>query len=420
MSAGPLARAKLRVVSTRIPAVEETLRDLQRLVRRPPDGGQTAVMTRRLPDDLITSESRYLGLLADEVEAVGSATSALAADPRFEHLDHADDAVWRFVAECWADRSTDHVPVFLTRNAAEVEHAACYIPIEFLTVESRTQLPGLVLLPVDDPQVPPANPRYKLDQPTGCVAVVEVDGSSYGPMAERAGERVAQVLRSLRIALGGHVHPWQLRFRPGIGYSFGGRLTGWKRHDDEAYSLTLATDISDLLSHPAMALLEPPRNDVERKARLAMQWMERAYLAGDELIALLYRFFALEALLGDKSEGLKAHGLAFREMMLSHIISGGFRHPSRTYFFYDQVRSAAVHGEEAPDISPKDARNFEWAVRDALCNYLKLADDRGISRRGKLLQVLDHHPDRPQLIAWLRQYGGPVWTSYLDKQEGSA
>jgi hypothetical protein len=43
---------------------------------------------------------------------------------------------------------------------------------------------------------------------------------------------------------------------------------------------------------------------------------------------------------------IKAHGLAFREMMLSHIISSGFRHPNRTFFFYDQVRSAAVHGEE--------------------------------------------------------------------------
>jgi hypothetical protein len=402
---------------TQVPAPEKALHDLQQLIRRPPDDSQTAVMTRRLPDDLVTGESRYIGLLADEVQAADKATSALVADLRFEHLDDVDNAVWRFVAECWADRSTDHVPVFLTRIAGEIEHAVCYIPIEFLTVKSETQLPGLALLPVNDPQIPPTRPGFTLDQPTGCVAVVEVDGSSHSSMAERARERTAHVLRGLRIALGGRVHPRQLRFRPGIGYSFGGRLTGWKRRDDEAYGLALATDVSDLLSHPAMALPQSPRNDVELKATLAMQWMERAYLAGDELIALLYRFFALEALLGDKSEGLKAHGLAFREMMLSHIISGGFRHPSRTYFFYDQVRSAAVHGEEAPDISEKDAGSFEWAVRDALGNYLKLANDRGISRRGKLLQVLDNHPDRPQLIAWLKQHGDPAWTSYLDKQE---
>ena len=90
------------------------------------------------------------------------------------------------------------------------------------------------------------------------------------------------------------MHDRQLRFRLGIGYSFDERLTGWNRRDDEAYDVTLPDDVSDLLSHPVMAVPEPPCSDVERKAALAMRWMERACLTGDELIALLYRFFALE------------------------------------------------------------------------------------------------------------------------------
>ena len=401
------------------PAADKALRDLQRLVRRPPDGRERAVMTRRLPDDLATGENKFIGVLADEVKAAEKATTALGGDLRFEHLDHADDEVWRFVAECWADRLTDHVPAFVARHAAEVTRAACYLPVEFLTVKSETQLPGLTLLPVGDPRVPSAKPWFVLEKPTGCVAAVEVEGSSYGRMAGRARDHGSHVLRGLRVALGGRVHDRQLRFRLGIGYSFDERLTGWNRRDDEAYDVTLADDVSDLLSHPVMAVPEPPCSDVERKAALAMRWMERACLTGDELIALLYRFFALEALLGDKSEGLKAHGLAFREMMLSHIISGGFRHPNRTFFFYDQIRSAAVHGEEAPAVPRRDAAGFEWAVRDALSNYLALAASHGISRRGKLLQILDNHPDKPSLIAWLRQYGGSVWTAYLDKMEGA-
>jgi hypothetical protein len=45
-----------------------------------------------------------------------------------------------------------------------------------------------------------------------------------------------------------------------------------------------------------------PRRTSQLEATL---WAEcqRAYLTGDSLIAALYRFFALEALLGDKSEG---------------------------------------------------------------------------------------------------------------------
>src|SRR5260370_8589965 len=149
------------------------------------------------------------------------------------------------------------------------------------------------------------------------------------------------------------------------------------------------------------------RSDIEEKAALAMDWMERACLTGDNLLAMLYRFFALEALRGDKSEGLKANGLAFREMMLSHVIEGGFRHPNSTFFYYDQIRSVAVHGGQAPDVPGKVTAQFEWAVRDALGNYLALARQHGFSKRGKLLKFLDEHPDKPKLLAWIRDYCRP-------------
>jgi hypothetical protein len=145
--------------------------------------------------------------------------------------------------------------------------------------------------------------------------------------------------------------------------------------------------------------------------------MERACLTGDNLIAMLYRFFALEALLGDKSEGLKANGLAFREMMLSHVIDGGFRHPNATFFYYDQIRSVAVHGGQAPDVPRKVAAQFEWSVRDALVNYLALARQQGFAKRGKLLKFLDEHPDKPKLLTWVRDYGGPDWNKFLGKTE---
>jgi hypothetical protein len=117
-----------------------------------------------------------------------------------------------------------------------------------------------------------------------------------------------------------------------------------------------------------------------------MGWMERACLTGDRLVAMLYRFFALEALLGDKSEGLKAHGLAFREMMLSHVIEGGFRHPNATFLYYDQIRSVAVHGGQAPEVTAKVADDFEW-VRDALAKYLALAREQGFLQKREAAEV---------------------------------
>jgi len=368
-----------------------------------------------LPADLASNEAKTVYFFRDEVEAADAATAALLGDLRFEHLDHAEDKVRRFMAECWADRSTDHVPLFVASHSAEVRKATCFIPVEFLSVTSVREFPGVRLLPVDVPQIPRQTPGFILEKPTGCVA------ASLAKMADRARGCVRFVLRAVRVAESGRVHDFQLRFRIGIGYAFDDRLQGWNRRSDDAYELTLTEQgVKELLGHSALSVPMSGRSDIEEKAALAMDWMERACLTGDNLIAMLYRFFALEALLGDKSEGLKANGLAFREMMLSHIVEGGFRHPNATFFYYDQIRSVAVHGGQAPDVPKDAAAQFEWAVRDALCDYLALARQQGLSRRGKLLKFLDQHPDKPKLLTWIRDYGGPDWNKFLESEMPAA
>jgi hypothetical protein len=208
--------------SSPIPVAEQALQELQQLVRKPPPTGERPVSTVRLPADLASSEARALGFLRDEMDAADKVTAVLLGDLRFEHLDRAEDKVQRFMAECWADRSTDHVALFVASHAAEVRKATCYIPVEFLSVTSVTEFSGVRLLPVDDPQVPPPTPWFVLEKPTGCVAAVEVEGSSFVRMADRARERVNHLLCAVRIAQSGHVHGFQLRFRIGIGYAFDG------------------------------------------------------------------------------------------------------------------------------------------------------------------------------------------------------
>ncbi|HUZ53879.1 MAG TPA: PIN domain-containing protein [Streptosporangiaceae bacterium] len=262
---------------------------------------------------------------------------------------------------------------------------------------------------------------FALEKPTGCVAAVEVEGTSLAKMADRARDCLRFLLRAVRIAESGHVQDFQLRFRIGIGYAFDDRLHGWNRRSDDACELALTEQgVKELFGHPALSVPMSGRSDIEEKAALAMGWMERACLTGDNLVAMLYRFFALEALLGDKAEGLKAHGLAFREMMLSHVVEGGFRHPNATFSYYDQIRSVAVHGGQAPDVSKNAADQFEWAVRDALGNYLALAREQGLAKGGKLLTFLDQHPDKPKLLAWIRDYGGSDWNKFLEKEMSAA
>jgi len=227
----------------------------------------------------------------------------------------------------------------------------------------------------------------------------------------------------MRVALREHrgIHDWQLRFRLGISYAFDDNLSGWDTRDDEAYEVGLGKELIALAeSQPISTMPTHPSTDIDRKADLALRWMERAWLTGEPLVALLYLFFALESLLGKRSERLKAHGLAFRRTMLSHIMEGHFTHPSTTWFLYDRVRSGAVHGDDAPDVEWKVVQSFAWDVRLALNQYLKVAHEQHFVRRGRLLNFLDTHAERLELIAWLRGAGGDVWTKYLDNLEGAA
>jgi len=152
-----------------------------------------------------------------------------------------------------------------------------------------------------------------------------------------------------------------------------------------------------------------PQNDLQRQADLALRWIERGALATEPLEALLFFFFGLEALLGDKSEGLKARGLAFRRAMLSVATTEGFSHPERTYSLYEEVRSAAVHGSPPPAVTEDEVRRFGWDVRLALDEYLQFAQAQGVRRRGRLLAALEKHPKWDELAASLAEFGGGVW-----------
>jgi hypothetical protein len=208
-----------------------------------------------------------------------------------------------------------------------------------------------------------------LDPPVGCVAAVRVSGTSYVRMAEHARAAAEHGLRVLRIALreSRGIHDRQLRFVIGEAYTFDDRLSGWAQRPGIAYELALGPSLTDLVgAQPVAALPLVPRDKLERKADLAMRWMERVWLAAEPLIRLLYLFFALEFLLGDTGESQKAGLVALRRAMLGEAVGRGFVHPSRTYWLYEKVRSAAVHGSEPPEVSGDDVDRFAWDVREAL------------------------------------------------------
>lgn len=75
-------------------------------------------------------------------------------------------------------------------------------------------------------------------------------------------------------------------------------------HDDIAYPVELPTDLKPTLAVPVAGLpVTAPKKSINEKALLAVQWLDRAFFTSDPLVATLFRFFALEALLGDVFRG---------------------------------------------------------------------------------------------------------------------
>jgi DNA-binding transcriptional ArsR family regulator len=168
---------------------------------------------------------------------------------------------------------------------------------------------------------------------------------------------------------------------------------------------------------PITGLWKESLTSLEQHATRALSWIEDSIIESDPLKSLLFSFFALEAMLGDSSEGLKSNGLAYRRALLSHATRGSFPNPDQVYLLYDRVRSAAVHGEEAPPVSERDQGAFLWDVREALDEYLELAAREGFETRRRLLGYLRVHPDRAQLDEWLADFGDRGWTRFLSKGE---
>jgi hypothetical protein len=375
------------------------------------------------PNDVvrwITKQGRSIGLDARQAQAVQDAEGQLVEDLRFEHLrGDTRDALVQFIFQCRDEPRRDHVSTFVASHAKPPRTAPCYFPIEYLRVGKETSVLGLRLIAPTHPEAPSPIGRFAPDPPVGCLAVVDTEGTDPGQMVDRARRRVEHVLRLTRIALHEHrdLHDRQLRFRLGEGFSWDW-AAGFQRSPESAFELGLDDGLVNLAeSQPVARVPFAPLRQLDGQVDLSTRWIERAMFTGEPLVALLFLFFALEALLGRKSEGLKAHELALRQMVLSQVVDGGFTHPSETFLLYDRVRSAAVHGENAPVVDRETVAGFAWIVRRTLAQFLSLAEREHFHKRSQLLSYLDNHADRPTCLKWLREDGGDEWRDYLAQHE---
>jgi hypothetical protein len=398
-------------------ALERSLKGLQQCVRRPLSSTEIPI-TRSLPRKE-GKAIQHFSVSPDFIGANRECVYAIQSNIAFEYLGAAEGPLNKFTQKCWLDRSTDFVPIFLNQYRRPINDLVCYLPVDHLSVKRELEVNGVRLVPLHDPEISFIEKYNPFDTWTRCVAVVKIQGTDSHLAAERARHTVTHALRTLRIAMreDRRIHDKQLRFRLGTTYVLDDGSAGGSHRNDVAYELEYGREdlVELVLGQPVSLMSANPKTDIERKADVALRWLERAWMTGEPLISLLYLFFALEALLGNKSEGLKAHDLAFRQAILSSFDTGSFTHPDETWFLYDTIRSVAVHGEVAPEVSEAEVQRFASGVRETLNQYLVLARKEGFARRKDLLKALDQHANRSNLIQWLRLNGHPDWEKYLDR-----
>jgi hypothetical protein len=301
-----------------------------------------------------------------------------------------------------------------------VDHT-CFFEVELLTVRADLELHGVTLMPRPLDATEGTSRAVDSPPPPGSVVAVPCVGTNRRRMMERARPLAEHAVRILRATLRENqfTPDRQLRFRVGYVYWFEDTLAGWTTPPEEGWELELDDQLLTKARRVPVFRLPPnPRNEVERRALLALKWFEQSQLAVDPIMELLFGFSALEAILGNKSEGLKGNALALRRAVLGLRTRGHFRHPSSMFLLYDEVRSAAVHGEDAPEVTQREVDQFIWDMRLALNEFLDFAERKSVESRKAIRKALDEDPKRNEMLDTLLAQHPKHWKKFTCRERG--
>lgn len=389
------------------------LRRLQGDVRSNGEPGPSGSRGGVVPADLQSDTCYWLETNTSISRQIDAVVAALLADVEYEHLGkEADKAVWDFVCRAAIEARRNHVPGFVSAHRREPFTVKIVYGIEHLTVGAPFSVHEVTILPLPD-EDSEAGKRLRQDLACGAMAEVEVTGTDMHRMIDRGRERVEYAIQLLRVCLANLnlLSDMQLRFRVGRFYVAAEAGFGFQRHKDAPVELEVPTTFTETFSTFKLLPLAFDDNETEiaRQAKLAVAWISEARLATNLIHKVTFLFSALEAMLGSKSEGLKAPSLVYYRSVLGEVVSGGFPNPNRLYGMYDEIRSSAVHGETVVDIAPDDVRSLEWSIRSALFELVQFADDRKLVTRSAVRKALRSSENARRGYEYLKERSPEKW-----------
>jgi hypothetical protein len=336
-------------------------------------------------------------------------------DPRYADIDSVEDELLAFAQQCRIDRRTNQVPVFrlgLDKLAQGVRDITVVFGLRDITIDAPVRIGDVEFCTL--PRWPAVTASQDMPR---AAARTAGRGTDVHAVAQRCRIKVHDALRRLRIVAAGNAALRQtlLFGLDGDWAVADGSAHGWARPSDKPVPLDLNKVASLLASTDAAVLRLPTRSmtAAQQQAQFALLWLDKAAQSADPMDRSILSIFALEALLGDKAEGLKAQSLVFYRVMLGRVVSGWLPDPGTIYTFYAKVRSYAVHGS-IPTVTPSD-EDVDFLATDARCaldEYLRLCEDKGFSKRAQVKEHLRSHPTKHEVLSWLRELDPETWTNW--------
>ncbi|MGH2906770.1 MAG: hypothetical protein ACRDKI_08370 [Solirubrobacterales bacterium] len=339
---------------------------------------------------------------------------ALLGDLRFEHLkdDAAENLTWQYVRAVGEDSGMDEEIAAISSAGKDPRRGEFWFWLERFTTSVRFNFSGVDF-------VPPADYHETIereDQAEGTLIVVNEFGTNADLMRSRARKKADTALRRLRVVLDEdrEIHPDQLRFYVGHRYGFSDGMVGVSRIKGTPLHLGIGeAQASSTSSHLFGTLSLEPKNDVERQIEIATNWLDRAFLADETEIAMLYRFFALEALFTNKKNRAGLGKLiTIRRATMGLLVENRYMPPFYKPHLYNKVRSRAVHGEASASFPPKLADSLAWDTRRALLEYANFVSENEFTERWKVLDALDESPKRATVLETLKHNDPDTWAGY--------
>ena len=225
---------------------------------------------------------------------------------------------------------------------------------------------------------------------------VVVEGNNSSLVIERARDKAKLVLKAVKAYLNDHmsIHDPNLLFDLSAfalikKVEVQGWHWSWKRKR-EPFKLTIGDHDKKYLDRAENNYQISRNFDSKLRARYerAAYWMGMSIEEEEFDKKIISLCIALESLLVSKNDKRKGEVIAYRMLIVNHLVEGSFPEPFGVMAFYE-LRSEVVHGSSLFEATYSDYSKLHYTTRKTLFNFIIIAEKNGVKKYDDFLKVVE-------------------------------